>query len=204
MKSFQASPLTKAVAAHRGDGWTGGLARNSASVGGRQRGVTLVVSLIFLLLLTIIGVTALSTNSLQEKMAGNMRDKDAAFQAAESALRAGEEALFQIWAANGYRYPACSQTGTGGVWDHLSTNVTNDTWWNTNSIAVSGISGVYAAPKYVIECLQQTKAGGTAPGPTAGGAGPGSTIYYYRITARGFGLTPLAQAMQQTTYALTQ
>ena len=61
----------------------------------RQRGKTetgavLVVSLLFLLVLTLIGLTGMQVTSLEEKMSGNMRDRNLAFQAAESALRAGE------------------------------------------------------------------------------------------------------------------
>ncbi len=50
-----------------------------------QQGVALVLALVFLLLLTLIGITALGTSSLEEKMANNVKDKNLAFQAAESA-----------------------------------------------------------------------------------------------------------------------
>lgn len=54
-----------------------------------QRGAVLIVSLIFLLLLTLIGTTAMRSTTLQERMAGNTRDINLSFQAAEAALRAG-------------------------------------------------------------------------------------------------------------------
>ncbi|MEQ1557357.1 MAG: PilX N-terminal domain-containing pilus assembly protein [Methyloglobulus sp.] len=57
----------------------------------QQRGVVLLVSLIMLLLLTIIGLTGVQTSGLEEKMAGNMRDRNLAFQAAEAALRDAEK-----------------------------------------------------------------------------------------------------------------
>ena len=53
----------------------------------QQRGATLAVVLIFLVLVTLIGVTAMSTTTLEEKMAGNQKEQNAAFQAAEAALR---------------------------------------------------------------------------------------------------------------------
>lgn len=56
----------------------------------KQSGVVLVVSLIMLLLLTMIGISALQNTGLEEKMAGNMRDRNLAFQAAETALRDAE------------------------------------------------------------------------------------------------------------------
>ena len=52
-----------------------------------QRGATLAIVLIFLVLVTLIGVTAMTTTTLEEKMAGNLKDQNLAFQAAESALR---------------------------------------------------------------------------------------------------------------------
>jgi len=44
-----------------------------------------------LLLLTIIGAAAMRDTNLQERMAGNMRDHNLAFQAAEAALRFAEQ-----------------------------------------------------------------------------------------------------------------
>lgn len=55
-----------------------------------QRGAVLIVSLIFLLLLTLIGTTAMRTTTLQERMAGNTRDTNLSLQAAEAGLRAGQ------------------------------------------------------------------------------------------------------------------
>lgn len=55
-----------------------------------QRGAVLIVSLIFLLLMTIIGVTTMQTTTLQERMAGNTRDMNIALQASETALRDAE------------------------------------------------------------------------------------------------------------------
>lgn len=55
-----------------------------------QSGMVLIISLIMLLLLTLIATTGMQTSSLEEKMAGNLRDRNIAFQAAESALRDAE------------------------------------------------------------------------------------------------------------------
>ncbi len=56
----------------------------------KQRGVVLLVCLIMLLVLTVLGVTAMSGSTLQERMAGGARDYNVAFQAAEASLRVGE------------------------------------------------------------------------------------------------------------------
>ena len=49
----------------------------------QQRGVSLVVSLVLLTMMTALGVTALRTTSLDERMAGNLQQQIKAFQAAE-------------------------------------------------------------------------------------------------------------------------
>lgn len=53
-----------------------------------ETGVALVMSLVILLLLTIIGIAAMRTSSLEERMAGNIQDATHAFEAAESGLNA--------------------------------------------------------------------------------------------------------------------
>ncbi|MBN0989050.1 pilus assembly PilX family protein [Amphritea pacifica] len=57
----------------------------------RQRGSVLIVSLIFVVLMSIIAVSGMQITSLEERMAGNHQDKDRAFQAAEAALVEGEQ-----------------------------------------------------------------------------------------------------------------
>jgi type IV pilus assembly protein PilX len=58
--------------------------------GRRESGAVLVIGLIILVVLTLLGVQGMRTNVAQERMAGNMRERNFAFQAAEAALRAGE------------------------------------------------------------------------------------------------------------------
>jgi type IV pilus assembly protein PilX len=61
-----------------------------------ERGAVLLVSLVMLLLLTLIGLAGMRMVQLEERMAGNLRDRQRAFQAAEAALRAGEAAARDI------------------------------------------------------------------------------------------------------------
>ena len=49
-----------------------------------QQGITLVVAILFLLILTILSVFAATNSSLELKMAGNMQDAYASFQSAEA------------------------------------------------------------------------------------------------------------------------
>ena len=55
----------------------------------KQHGAALITGLIFMVVLTLLAVAAMRTTSLDEKMAGNALNQDAAFQAAEAALREG-------------------------------------------------------------------------------------------------------------------
>ena len=52
-----------------------------------QNGTVLVLSLIILSVLTLVAVTGMKTSVNEEKMTGNLRDRELAYQAAEAALR---------------------------------------------------------------------------------------------------------------------
>lgn len=66
-----------------------------------QRGVVLVVALIFLLLLSIIAVAASSRSLLQERMAGGLLNAQRAQMSAQTALRGAEWKLFSSAATVG-------------------------------------------------------------------------------------------------------
>lgn len=51
-----------------------------------QRGTALIMSLVILLILTILGISAMGTATLEERMSGNTQEATKAFQAAESGL----------------------------------------------------------------------------------------------------------------------
>ena len=51
-----------------------------------QRGAVLIVSLILLAVLTLLGLSTMSTTSLEEKMAANTQESTRAFQIAETGL----------------------------------------------------------------------------------------------------------------------
>lgn len=175
----------------------------------RQHGVALVMSMVFLMILTIIGVTAMTTASLEEKMAGNQQNKNSAFQAAEAALRVGE-ALIRSWAPGaepdftlntaGFYEPV--PAGSTPVWGTVD-------WKNGCGAAViclpvNSISGVKTQPRYIIEKLGDVTGSSTGGGSlVAGFAAPpagSSTGTMYRVTAHGTGGTDVAVAELQTVY----
>ena len=92
-----------------------------------ERGAVLITALMILLLLTVFGVSTMDTNILEERMSGNMRDRNRAFQAAEAALRACEGYLAALPVM-----PDISSDGNTSIWDYrapdpVTTN--NLPWW---------------------------------------------------------------------------
>jgi Tfp pilus assembly protein PilX len=51
-----------------------------------QRGAALITALVLLVILTMLGLSSMSTNTMEERMAANSQEKNRAFQAAESGL----------------------------------------------------------------------------------------------------------------------
>lgn len=173
----------------------------------RQQGFVLVMALVFLTLLTIIGVTALSTTSLEEKMAGNMKDRNLAFQSAETALLAAER-----WYEAQTTKPVFPDIANGLYVTDSTSAVSN--WdainWTTNVVTFpctpttttscgSGVSKINTQPKFIIEDMGELpEEKGSIVSPTDY-KGKGSSIA--RITARGTGGTDAAVSMVQSTYA---
>ncbi|WP_266156611.1 pilus assembly PilX family protein [Dyella silvatica] len=72
-----------------------------------QRGVVLVVALVFLLLLTMLAISATGRSLLQERMAGGLRNAQMAEMAAETALRGAE---WRLWKAGNNASVNCGST----------------------------------------------------------------------------------------------
>jgi len=58
---------------------------------GQQKGVVLVVALVMLLLITIVGISAVKTLTLEERMTSNSIDRNTVFQTTEWGLSLAEE-----------------------------------------------------------------------------------------------------------------
>lgn len=159
-----------------------------------QTGITLVVSLIILILMTVIGVTAMQTTVLEEKMAGNARDLHLAFQASEAALREGEDFLqnagLPAFDGNNGLYKAAA-LGATPHWHVAST-------WSSDARTYSGsLNAVAEQPKYIIEELTPVPAPGAS---LVVGFAPPPTLTFYRVTARGVGGSNTAVVLLQTTF----
>ncbi len=173
----------------------------------RQGGVALVMALVFLLLLTILGIAALNTTSLEEKMANNVKDRNLAFQSAESALIVAEN-----WVYTQIGKPVFPNNSIG-LYTPSTTADENwkDSTWSTSNVVtypstpgqtVSGSLGkIQTQPKYIIEDMGETPESGGSLVQTSSYKSKGTTVL--RITARGTGGTDAAVVMLQSTYSRT-
>lgn len=163
-----------------------------------QQGAVLVIALIMLLAMTLIGVTGLSSTTMQERMAGNMREVNIAFQAAEAALREGENFLTAATlpdfdGSGGLYLPA-----PGGTTQHWDVQAN---WSGTGSRVYSGSLDagdvtLDAPPRYMIEELPAVP----APGGTQASDAPAPETGIYRITARAVGRNDTTVVILQSTY----
>ncbi|MHB1084990.1 MAG: pilus assembly PilX family protein [Thiobacillus sp.] len=158
-----------------------------------QTGVVLITGLIFMVVLTILAVAAMRSTTLEERMTGNARDRDMAFQSAEAALRAGEQVLtgaslpvFTAGTANTPRIAA----GTQVTYWKTTHN------WTQSTAMPWAPAGTYSAPRYVIEEMGITA--GTGGGGL--GIGPIADSGVYRITARGVGSSANTMVILQAVY----
>lgn len=95
----------------------------------RQRGAILIISLMFLVVLTMLALTTMGGITLEERMSGQYRDLNVAFQAAESALRDAERDVWGVGAAgaNTPRSPIISgRTGFGDLSDTTNGTCSTD------------------------------------------------------------------------------
>jgi len=68
----------------------------------RQQGVVLIVAMAMLVVISILGISSTRGVAMSVKTAANTHDRSIAFQAAEAALRAGEQAVLAGVLANTY------------------------------------------------------------------------------------------------------
>lgn len=171
--------------------------RNPAS---RQRGAALLVSLIMLLVMTVLAVTATRTTTLQERMAGNLRNKSLAFEAAETTLRVGE-----VWVEDqvgGERPLAIAPSSCGSPPCDVLTNGSLDPMasgtWNPGTHVRTGpsIEGTAQDPQFFIEQQQAVR-----DALNIGQAVDQSARLYYRVTARSVGGNTTAVSLLRSTYA---
>jgi type IV pilus assembly protein PilX len=163
-----------------------------------QKGATLVIALLMLLVLTVLGLASMQMTRLEERMAGNSRDVNLAFQGAEAGLRDAEEGLRVLTA----RPTPCVATPCI-VWrkDFMPPDLRDQptSWWTTNAreYGVAGtqeVTDVTRDPLLVVEDL------GFVPDSLAVGHGPPEGRNFYKITADSSGASNTAEAVLESTY----
>lgn len=171
----------------------------------------MVVSLLLLLVMTVLALGASQMTRMQERMAGNARDYDLAFQSAEAALRTAERLIDDPALTSA---PFACSSGRCRVfelnivpsdiayrpttwWDANAWSYASDNSWNsTPGTGISGSGLAHRDPQYVIEEVEEVPDSLTIP-PT----GPPPSRVYYRITAAAQGGTATAQVVLQGTFA---
>lgn len=154
----------------------------------RQRGTTLIVTMIFLVIITMLGLSTIQETSLEEKMAANLRFKDMVFQQAELVLRIAEDGL---------RNPSQDPFGnTDGRYDenfNLSQFDSGASWGAPSWIMYStgGIQSGYVVQEVPVLGLTDSNEAGVVQ----------DTQKLYRITARAVSDNTAAVVVLQATFS---
>jgi len=174
----------------------------------RQSGATLTTSLLMLLVLTVLGLTGMQMSRMEERMAGNTRDINMAFQGAEAALRNGE-ALLRKQSTRPLDCPNSPCDSPIPVWTAgVLGEVVNrpPSWWQAgagNAIPFAdaqgqqSMNGQSADPTFFIEHLGFVRTDG---GVEMGLDAP-SGRDFYQVTAQSSGASGSANIILQSTYA---
>lgn len=184
----------------------------------RERGVTLVIALIFMVALTLLGVGMVRSTTSDERMGANTRDYDIAFAAAEAAMRDAEIRIDGTYLAPKAmlginNYPTSGSTcgtGTGtasqiGICQSDTNNTplvkplgtAYDLEDLTHAAVIGTLTGtatlpaVAAQPRYYIESIQVSTSTGSSPNG-------------YRITSKGYGVRSSTQVILQEVYLQQQ
>jgi type IV pilus assembly protein PilX len=184
------------------------------SANSAQRGMVLITALLLLIVVTILAVGMFRSFGLDERIAGNTREKQRALNAAETA-----EQYAEYWLANGTNNSTVTCTGMAiasasnfigqvcsNILPTVVPNVAQVPWQIAganvgvtytpaaptvmNVVGTAGGAGnYYAAPVYYISYL---------------GISANGLQTYYQIDAVGYGGTPDTAAVVESTYVLQQ
>lgn len=165
-----------------------------------QRGAALIVSLVFLLLLTLIGVVSIEDSTLQERMAGNTRDYETAFQGAETALRVAEDLLSQstIPDFNGTNGLYGEDDDNYPSWSERDSSVRAGKW---KVLDDSTLYNVSQQPEYFIRStLIEASEDTSSDIANIDATRVLDESIVYRITATGYGATPTTRVILESSF----
>lgn len=161
----------------------------------KQRGAVLLISLVMLLIITLLAVSSMREVTLEERIVGNQRNQQAAFNGAESALREGEKRLtLRIEPAE----PTADCQNASGLCvmnsAPTSLHINDWSWWLSGANAMaysgsntttSGLSRLISTPRWntAFQGFDPADSRGrvevTDPELRSRGVGP----YYYQVNA---------------------
>jgi type IV pilus assembly protein PilX len=189
-----------------------------------QRGVILIVALVMLLVMTVAGVTTMTGATLQERIAGNQRQKAVSRINADEALRAAEAYLDSLHGARSMNegqlladFSGASAVdadglymekpfSNGGVIRQINFDRIDGAWTANNSTAVPEEAS--ASARYVIEYLggfdaenfglEDDLSGDSLEGLQGGKGAADRKVF--RITAIGFGNNTNVESVLESYY----
>lgn len=126
------------------------------SKGRKESGSALIISLLLLFIITILALAGARNTVLQERMTGNMVDRNMAFQAAEAAMAEGERNL----RAGGFRDAISERDNPGNpnAWVTFFGDANNSGSISDINLNISSEDfdyKLFANPRFVIEELPQ-------------------------------------------------
>lgn len=166
-----------------------------------QSGIVLAVSLLLLLVLTLVGIAAIHSTTLDERLTSDQRDQEAAFQAAEAALRAGESLLQGVSAgdfsnSNGLYDASAAITWRSADWSNSGTDPTLKTIVYKARLDPQPAS---APSFYIIKTARVN----TAPDANPSTATPEGASTVYEIYARAVGPSGKHAVILESAYIMT-
>ncbi|MEO6897423.1 MAG: pilus assembly protein [Caldimonas sp.] len=182
----------------------------------RQHGLSLITTMVLMLATLSLGVAVMGVNAMEERMIAGTKDRDLALQAAEAALRDGEQDVatnvnpataFTDTCTSGLCTPPSQRSGLGSLASlPVSDPLLGFDWSAAAMVRQYGqytgapqFPSVAQQPQYVIEKFSFL---GTPAGESVVlGSEPVAPGVGYRITARGVGARPETVVVLQSIYA---
>lgn len=184
----------------------------------KQHGSVLLVTMVMLVVMTLVGLAGIEVTGLEEKMVLNMRDRQAALEAAEVALKQAEEYVCQDLTDGSIKGKG-SGDGQGGYYDVRVPDGCNTDDKNQGipvgekdweaSCKVDGASvlsvqqkkayqRLVETPTFIVEKLWEDNPDKSSE--TGKAVRTGGMSVYHRITIRAKGLTANTEVRLQTVF----
>ena len=146
---------------------------------GRQRGVSLIVAMVMLIVLTLIGVSSMNTAIVELKMAGSSQQQGIALNRANELLRVGEDRVTEIvdeTAAFNFSTP------DDGYYSKAVNIDVHSIHWAEEGL--DSVQGADANETYIVEYLGDEAIPGESKKEGTDGRIIGGAVHTFRITSR--------------------